>query len=470
MSDERPILSHQTHRFVGGEESDSPFYPGSAKRYARDEKKRQMRDAAKKTGWGGTLPWERNRDELRERSQLEEGITFPGLWIGEEAGKCKEFALELSVGQPGDSLASEPIDEAALRNVLSATEMAPLINLSEAEAAPIDMDDKAEAAIDPSLKKTQPQQVQAEESAAQPWATFTSDSLSIVSKPSQKTAKARSLASCLSEKDAFALFVRVNGQTVRTKYLNLDTNGPSPQLAARTGKWSPFGFEVVQRAVPQKPEDKDQRSRFKLDADREASVVTYGSVVRLVDLQTDTRSDPMRLVRVDKNTVVVGADEGRPVSDLQRVGFVRMVDGVDDMSGGGRWYLSAPGAVAGAEVVRTSRARPKAKTPVSEPSAMPETLGGVDDSAIVQPVVMTAKDKSRQKTKRYALARVAIEEEQEGSSLAGLVWMRVERKEGDHVFTEGKVSTTRQATIETVADWKCWMLTGVCEWCSELYS
>lgn len=457
----RVTFSSQSHRFASGNEEpeqEQNYYSARSKKDERDEKKRQMREAAYKTGWGNTLPWERNRDAVRDRVELEDGIAFPGLWISEESGKNKEFRLDLTIGPPGEDQApAAEMNDATLRNVLNGTDMAPLMNLNEAESStPIEGIEQNEA-IDTSLEKNEAAETEQPAPAApQPWATFSSDPLTIVSKPSQKTAKARSMASCLSARDAFALYVRVNGQTVRTKYLKLDNEDAQPQLAARVGKWSPFRFEIVQTALPPRLDDKEPRPRFKLDADREASIITYGSIVRIVDVQSDTRSDPMRLVRVDKNEVVVGADEGHPVSELQRVGLVRVVDGADDLTGGGRWYLSAPGAVAGAGEVSTTRARPDAKA-AKVPS--PETLGGAEgiESGEKTP-------RRRKKTKRHALARAAIEEEEQGSNRAGLIWHRAERREGEHVVTEGKVSTTRQATIETVDDWMCWVLTGVCEY------
>lgn len=518
-------FSTQTHRLGEQQEPVPELYVRATKKAEREERRRRLREAAAKTGWGSTLPWERNRNNVRDRNELTDGIAFPGLWVGEETGKSKEFRLELSIGPPGLdnevdhtangldtgetvvpqaetplASATQPIDEAALRRVLGATGMDPLMSLGEGDVPEPGVHDDGKglvhhlaAAIDPVLEAESstaiPPTPPMDEAAAvavastppfvpKPWATFVSDPLTIVSKPSQKTAKARSMASCLSTTDAFALYVRVNAQTVRTKFMKLDDGDTdTPALAARPGKWSPFRFDVLYRAQPPEPEDKGQRTRFKLDLDRENGVITYGSIVQLVEVQSGVRSDPLRLVRVDKNEVVVDADRGHPVSELQRVGLVRVVDGVDDMEGGSRWYLSAPGAVAGAGEVNTTRARPgkQVKTDAEgSAAAVPETLGGLDsiDPALDEatdpkpdliPEAESSTRPRKKKTKRHALARAAITEEEQGSTAAGLGWHRSRRREVEQTVTEGGVTSTRTATVETVDDWMCWVLTGVCE-------
>lgn len=448
-----------------------------------------MRQAASKTGWGGSLPWERSRSDTRERSELATGLTFPGLWIGEETGKNKEFRLELSIGTPGvetdpvtgtsaENKEVEPIDEAALRRVLAAG-VEPLMGLEPEDTKDrlVELEPPMEQTLESASEtqqteqnETQTQQQTQPPEPPKPWATFVSEPLTIVSKPSQKTAKARSMASCLSTADAFALYVRVNAQTVRTKYMKMDEVDGTPILTARTGKWSPFRFHVISRASPPEPEDKSSRARFKLANDKEAGIITYGSIVQLVDVNTGIRSDPVRLVRVDKNEAVVGEDEGHPVSELQRIGLVRVVDGVDDDTGGARWYLSAPGAVTGAGEVSVTRARPGSRNAAKDASgndgSAPETLGGLDSldngggSTTNTPV---SESKRKRKTKRHSLARAAINEEESGSAAAGLVWHQAKRRQGTHIVTEGKVATARPASIETVDDWMSWTLGGVCK-------
>lgn len=435
------------------------------------------------------MPWERSRSDVRERSELATGLTFPGLWIGKETGKNKEFRLELSLcapgvevdpatGAPAEHKDVEPIDEAALRRVLAAG-VEPLMGLEADDTKDrlVELEPSMEQTLESASETQQTEQTETQQQQQQsqeppkPWATFVSEPLTIVSKPSQKTAKARSMASCLSTSDAFALYVRVNAQTVRTKYMKTDEVDGNPILAARTGRWSPFRFHVLTRASPPEPEDKSSRARFKLDTDREAGIITYGSIVQLVDVNTGVRSDPVRLVRVDKNEAVVGEDEGHPVSELQRIGLVRVVDGVDDDTGGARWYLSAPGAVAGAGEVGVTRARPGSRTAAKDATgndgSVPETLSGLDSlgsgGEAGNAAAPVNEPKRKRKTKRHALARAAINEEESGSAAAGLVWHQAKRRQGTHIVTEGKVATARPASIETVDDWMSWTLGGVCE-------
>lgn len=51
------------------------------------------------------------------------------------------------------------------------------------------------------------------------WASFDSAPVTIISKPSKKTAKTRSVTSCILAGGPVSLFNRINSQTVRTKYM-----------------------------------------------------------------------------------------------------------------------------------------------------------------------------------------------------------------------------------------------------------
>ncbi|BEJ17776.1 hypothetical protein CspHIS471_0700440 [Cutaneotrichosporon sp. HIS471] len=483
----RVCFSSQSHRFgLADPDPESEPHFGETKKDERERRTRALRAQASRAGWGSTLPWERSRIGIRGREEVGEGITFPGLWVGEETGKSKEFRLELSVGAPGVEVdeggqplnlleavesvdADAPLDEAALRHVLGSNSVFPDMVLPQVLESDVDaavaaaqehsqheqpetletqlntQSDTLEAHStlthtdtlpNDMLPNTHPDALPAQALPPAPWATFVSNPLTIVSKPSQKTARARSMASCLSSSDPFALFVRVNAQTVRTKLLNLDgADTDSPTLTARAAKWTPFRFEVVQRAAS--PED-ERRGRFKLDATDD--VVTYGSVVRLVDVTSGVRSDPLRLVRVDKNEVLVGSDVGHPVSELQRVGLVRVKENLeDDMPGARRWYLSSPGALAGAGEVKTSRTR------------LRKSVSAKEEEPELEPEQQPRK---KRKTKRHALARAVIEEEEQGVSASGLMFKAAERRAT--VDDQGI-----QSIIETVQDSMCWVLSSV---------
>lgn len=72
------------------------------------------------------------------------------------------------------------------------------------------------------------------------WASFDSAPVTIISKPSKKTAKTRNIASCILAGGPVSLFNRINSQTVRTKYMTAD-NG---QLCASNVSWTAFNVNV----------------------------------------------------------------------------------------------------------------------------------------------------------------------------------------------------------------------------------
>ena len=76
-----------------------------------------------------------------------------------------------------------------------------------------------------------------------PWATFESAPVTIISKPSKKTAKTRNISSCILAGGPVSLFNRINSQTVRTKYMTID----NAHLCASNVSWSAFNVKVVRR-------------------------------------------------------------------------------------------------------------------------------------------------------------------------------------------------------------------------------
>lgn len=75
------------------------------------------------------------------------------------------------------------------------------------------------------------------------WATFESAPVTIISKPSKKTAKTRNMASCILAGGPVSLFNRINSQTVRTKYMTID----HAHLCASNVSWSAFNVNVLRR-------------------------------------------------------------------------------------------------------------------------------------------------------------------------------------------------------------------------------
>jgi recombining binding protein (suppressor of hairless) len=84
------------------------------------------------------------------------------------------------------------------------------------------------------------------------WASFDSAPVTIISKPSKKTAKARNVTACILAGGPVSLFNRINSQTVRTKYMTIE----SSQLCASNTTWSAFNVNVVRRAGDSVPSRK----------------------------------------------------------------------------------------------------------------------------------------------------------------------------------------------------------------------
>lgn len=484
--------------------SPRPIPGAKAKRLEKEEAKAKLREQASRSGFGQTLPFERLKMAQKERDALSEGLSFPGLWVADGIGRNKEFRLELDLGQPG----TEEMEIAAAKSSTSALQaetqayIDPQIDaiLQHAEAGPSDNSqrDLPESAIaddggdiaasavpeDASHELEAPQQLVStaapvgssvdhivneagppasptagpSSSRDRSWARFVSSPLAVVSKPSQKTAKARSMASCLTVDDSFALWVRIHGQTVRTKYMKVDASDDA-SLTTRTGQWTPFRFEVLDRAAPSVSLDRTAGGR-KRSVVHSTNILTYGSIGSLVDLQTGIKTEPMRLVRIDKNENLVGTDVGDPVSDLQRVGFVRLVDWQDDYTGGSRWYLSAPGARLGGAELHAKTAVPSQMEEALEDQTQavvdpdPQTLGDVKDPP-------KGKGKAKKvKTKRFALAQAVIAEDAGGAEFA-LNWVKADRAEGERARGFGKEAIRRVEMCEKVEDWMCWILGGV---------
>lgn len=501
------ILSTQLQRIpLSRLASPTPIpQPGlTQKRAEKEESTRLLREQASRHGFGQTLRFEREKPMNKERKALSDGLTFPGLWVADMVGKDKEFKLELSLGMPGvegeqssfeapipvtNPQPTEPETGDAIAEGADSTarqsEVEPssdlfaehqtleqasndlIEQLTEEDHRMLDAEPQSNPGPDVDAEGEIEPATQAGPStlstAVPPsrWATFLSAPLSVVSKPSQKTAKARSMHSCFALDDSFALWVRIHSQTVRTKYMKLD-DGQTPSLMARTNQWTPFRFEVTESAslMAERPSQRDRDRRPKLN-----DYLTYGSVGHLVDRQSGVKTELMRLVKIDKGENVVGTDHGHPVSDLQRVGFVRLQNGQDDYTGGSRWYLSAPGArLGGVELMRNAAA---AEHSTSAPiDLVPHTLEGAaegDGDAEAKPAGKAkAKPKKKPKTKRFALAEVVIAEDMGGTQFA-LNWTKAERYEGERARGFGKDLVKKVETCEKVEDWMCWILGGVGE-------
>ncbi|KAG8982596.1 hypothetical protein FRB94_006491 [Tulasnella sp. JGI-2019a] len=167
---------------------------------------------------------------------------------------------------------------------------------------------------------------------ASTWASFNSAPVTIISKPSKKTAKTRNLASCILAGGPVSLFNRINSQTVRTKYMTVDQG----RLCASNSTWSAFNVEVVQAVTDPNAAIPDMGGYHPGGAAPQP--VTYGSTLLLTDSHTGLTSDPLVIRKVDKGRVIM--DEGTmggPVSQMQKVALCRITET------GARYYLSAAG-------------------------------------------------------------------------------------------------------------------------------
>lgn len=151
------------------------------------------------------------------------------------------------------------------------------------------------------------------------FASFASANITIISKPSKKTIKARDTTSCIFAGSTICLHTRVNSQTVRTKYMAIDEG----ELCPRQSQWTAFSIHVLRRAGESLPDADERRGPNK--ARYAANTVTYGSEILLTDLMTGVSSEPLVVRKVEKKRVVLDADG--PVSQLQKLAFSRVSDG-----------------------------------------------------------------------------------------------------------------------------------------------
>ncbi|RDB29523.1 Transcription factor cbf11 [Hypsizygus marmoreus] len=154
------------------------------------------------------------------------------------------------------------------------------------------------------------------------WASFDSAPVTIISKPSKKTAKTRNISSCILAGGPVSLFNRINSQTVRTKYMTID----HAQLCASNVAWSAFNVNVVSRPT-------------ETPAVGGPQPVTYGCEIVLSDTHSGISTSPLIIRKVDKGRV--SADDGGPVSQMQKIALQRV------NPDGSRHYLSAAGPLPG---------------------------------------------------------------------------------------------------------------------------
>ncbi|KAJ2451055.1 hypothetical protein EV183_003873 [Coemansia sp. RSA 2336] len=138
-----------------------------------------------------------------------------------------------------------------------------------------------------------------------PYVSLQSNSVAIISKPSKKTAKARNQSSCIREGSLISLFNRINSQTFRTKYLNVEHN--TNRWVAQSHNWSPL--EVVVTS--------SKSSRAAGGQADAANPLYYGSEIVLVESRRNFRSPKMIIHKVERGRLVENACS--PVSQMQKI-------------------------------------------------------------------------------------------------------------------------------------------------------
>jgi recombining binding protein (suppressor of hairless) len=175
------------------------------------------------------------------------------------------------------------------------------------------------------------------------WATFDSAPVTIISKPSKKTAKTRNISSCILAGGPVSLFNRINSQTVRTKYMTID----HAQLCASNVAWSAFNVNVVPRSTdPPSIGTSFTISIFSITlhfVPGGPQPVTYGCSIILSDTHSGISTSPLIIRKVDKGRV--SPDDGGPVSQMQKIALQRV------NPDGSRHYLSAAGPIPGTQGV-----------------------------------------------------------------------------------------------------------------------
>ncbi|RUS16081.1 hypothetical protein BC937DRAFT_91627 [Endogone sp. FLAS-F59071] len=170
--------------------------------------------------------------------------------------------------------------------------------------------------------------------SSSPYATFDSAPISIISKPSKKTAKARNVSSCILSNSPVSLFNRINSQTVRTKYMGVE----AAQLCAKNSTWSPFTISIVNSASSSSPDNSSSPNSSALHNGTSSVPITYGTEIILTDTETGVSSEPLIIRKVEKGHIAQGACG--PVSQMQKVALQR----VSSVHGEPAVYMSAAGA------------------------------------------------------------------------------------------------------------------------------
>ncbi|KAF8314984.1 hypothetical protein DL93DRAFT_2079626 [Clavulina sp. PMI_390] len=192
-------------------------------------------------------------------------------------------------------------------------------------------------------------------SSTRRWASFESGAVTIISKPSKKTAKTRNISTCIMNGSSVSLFNRINSQTVRTKYMTVDR----AELAASNMSWSAFRIQILDdetgnpiSPVGNQPSDTPRVGGMNLAGGITATPtvipthnrpIQYGARVVLTDEATGISSEPLIIRKVDKGKLQKPEPNGGSglVSQMQKIALQRASSNSDVPDVPAGLYLSA---------------------------------------------------------------------------------------------------------------------------------
>lgn len=188
------------------------------------------------------------------------------------------------------------------------------------------------------------------------WASFESGAVTIISKPSKKTAKTRNVSTCIMNGSSVSLFNRINSQTVRTKYMTVDR----AELAASNMSWSAFRIQILddESGNPLSPAGNQAGATSRVGGMNLASSlhpapavlpgnnrpIHYGARVVLTDEATGISSEPLIIRKVDKGKLQKPEPNGGGgglVSQMQKIALQRASSNSDVPDVPTGLYLSA---------------------------------------------------------------------------------------------------------------------------------
>lgn len=154
------------------------------------------------------------------------------------------------------------------------------------------------------------------------WSTFHSAPINVISKPARKSVRTRAASPAIASGSVVCLYNRLNSQTVRTKYLGVETGAiedvsqveVARRLVARQDGWEGFSIELLARPINDPPTARVNNKSFQTGD----WGIMYGSIVCLRDVNTKLCSDPMLICKVDKGKVELSNIFGSKTGQLTR--------------------------------------------------------------------------------------------------------------------------------------------------------